>query len=319
MSIGIGLYGSNGHQIHAALAAHTGARLVAVAAFPGDQFPAPARKAVRLYETLDGLLADPEIQLVSLCSPRRSDQAGDALRALRAGKHVYAEKPCALTEADLDALIATARESGRMFHEMAGTAFGAPYLAMRRIVRSGDIGEVVQVLVEKSYPYHPDRPQDEAIDGGLIAQSAIHGFRLVEQTAGVAIASVEARQTKLGNPRDGDLRMAAVMMLGLANGGLASVTANYLNPRGTGVWGDESLKILGTRGIVESIRGGGQTRLIVGEEDRGEVPNREECLDYLALYLDAIAGRAEMPLTMEQELSPTRWVIRARDKAGSNL
>lgn len=62
----------------------------------------------------------------------------------RAGKHVYAEKPCALNESDLDRIVATAHETGLLFREMAGTAFGRPYYAMREIVASGFLGEIVR-------------------------------------------------------------------------------------------------------------------------------------------------------------------------------
>ena len=106
--------------------------------------------------------------------------------------------------------------------------------------------------------------------------------------------------------------MAANLTLGLANGGLASITANYLNPRGTGVWGDESLRILGTLGMIESTRGGRQSRFIIGERDCGAIDTTGSGMDYFEEYLRTIAGEGKMPLTMEEELSPTRWVIRAK-------
>jgi predicted dehydrogenase len=314
MSIGIAIYGSNGHQIHEALVKNSQAKLVATAGFPLEKLPAGLREdtSIRHGKTLDDLLNDPRVDLISLCSPLRKDQAQETIRALKAGKHVYAEKPCALTEADLDAIMQTSRETGSLFHEMAGTAFDRPYFAMRKIVHSGRIGEVVQVIAEKSYPYHPDRPQDEAIDGGLIGQCAIHALRMVEHVAGTPIASVTAMETLLGNPRVGDLRMASALMLRLKNGGIASVTANYLNPRGTGTWGDESLRILGTLGMVESTRGGQQTRLVIGNENLGELENIPG-VDYLDAFLQTIRGDGKMPLTLEEELSPTRWTIRAKN------
>jgi len=187
MSIGIGIYGTNRHQINKAVIGDGLGRIVATADVPTDALSASLReeKTITHYQMLDDLLADPRVELVSLCSARR-EQAGHAIRALRAGKHVYAEKPCAMEEADLDAILDAARESGRMFHEMAGTAFDQPYLAMREIVRAGRIGEVVQVICEKSYPYHDGRPQDEDVDGGLIGQNAIHAVRFVEHVAGGA-------------------------------------------------------------------------------------------------------------------------------------
>lgn len=311
----VGLHGTNGHQIHGALVAHPLARLVALSHFPAGNLP-PALRAdtsIRHHADLAALLSDPEVDLVVLCSPRRADQAADALRALRAGKHVLAEKPCALTEPDLDAILAAARETGRVFREMAGTAFGQPYLAMREIVGAGRIGEVVQVVAEKSYPYADWRPQDEAIDGGLIAQNAIHALRFVEHVACAPIASVRAAETTLGNPTaGGDLRMAASLLLTLRNGGVASLSANYLNPGGSGAWGYETLRILGTLGFVESLEGGRRTRLVIGDTDHGPLdlaPPRDSWLD---VFFASLLGRDTLPISLEEELSPTRWAIRAK-------
>ena len=95
--IRVGLYGTNGHQIQNALAAHPLACLVATCGVPVDKLPPGLDIAsIRSHETFGQLLADPEVDLVSLCSPRRIDQASDAVRALSAGKHVLAEKPLSL-------------------------------------------------------------------------------------------------------------------------------------------------------------------------------------------------------------------------------
>jgi len=318
MPIQIGIYGSNGHQIQDRLVSHPLARLVACADFPLEKLPPnlQADRTIRHYQCLDELLDDPSVQLISLCSPRRSNQASDAIKALNAGKHVYAEKPCAMNEEALDAILQTAEETGLMFREMAGTAFSQPYVAMRQVVDKGLIGQVIQIIAEKSYPWHEGRPQDEEIDGGLIAQNGIHAIRFIEHVAGMRIRSVQALETTAGNPvNTGGLRMAACLMLELENGGLASITANYLNPRGTGQWGYESLRILGTLGMVESTAGGTCTWLVIGDEDFGPLPTTDPGLDYLDAYLATLLGRPSMPLTLEQELSPTRWVIRAKAAA----
>ncbi|PTY03946.1 hypothetical protein DB346_02760 [Verrucomicrobia bacterium LW23] len=315
--LNVALYGCNGHQIQNALASHPHARVVAVAQIPLEKLPDSIRNdpSLATHTTLEHILRDPKVDSVSLCSPRRCDQASDAVLALRAGKHVYAEKPCALSEAELDDIISAANASGKIFREMAGTAFGGPYLAMRNAVRAGRIGDVVQVISEKSYPYYEGRPQDERVDGGLICQNAIHAVRFIEHVACTPIRSVAAVETTNGNPlRNGGLRMASCMMFRLANGGVASVTANYLNPRGTGVWGYETLRILGTQGMVESVAGTGRTRLVIGATDMGELPEAT-CEDYLTSFIKTALGIGTMPLSLEEELSPTRWVLRAKAAA----
>jgi predicted dehydrogenase len=316
--INIGLYGTNGHQIHHTLMDHPTGRCVATAAFPKSALPEPLQDdpEIRHYETLDDMLRDERVDLVSLCSPRRRDQAEEAIRALEAGKHVYAEKPCAMTEEDLDALLAAAERTGQTFHEMAGTAFTQPYLAMRKQVRAGTLGRIIHVLAQKSYPYHDRRPQDEDVDGGLVMQVGVHALRFVEHVAGLKVRTIRAVETGLGNPRPGGLRMATSMMMTLENGGVASVLCNYLNPPAFGLWGNETLRIFGTQGFIEAVDGGTRTRCVLNDEDRGPLEIEEEGgRDYLDLYLDALLGRQPMPLSLEDEVHPTRMVIRAKADA----
>jgi predicted dehydrogenase len=314
--IGVGLYGDRGHQVTRLLVDHPKAELIAVAAFESKPLPDKLHEGVRRCESLDELLRDDAVQLVSLCSPRRRDQAREAIRCLEAGKHVYAEKPCAMTEADLDAIMRTSRETGHRFHEMAGTSQAQPYYAMRKIVRSGVLGTIIQVFAQKSYPYHDRRPQDEDLDGGLILQAGVHAFRMIEHVACQRIADVTAMETALGNPvAGGGLRMASGCLMRLEGGGVASVIANYLNPKGTGIHGYESLRIFGANGFVESLEGGRRTRLVVGDEDRGAIDVSESVPDYFNQYVDSLLGSSEMPFTMDEELHPTRMVIRAKESA----
>ena len=316
--IRLALYGINGHQVHSLLESNPRVELVAAAAFPRENLSPGLQKApgLKLYGSLDELLRDSRVDLVSLCSPRRRDQAADAVKCLQAGKHVYAEKPCAMTEGDLDLILKTVAATGRQFHEMAGSGFEQPYFAMGELVRQGVIGTVVQVFAQKSYPYHDARPQDEEIDGGLIGQNAIHAMRFVEHVAGVKAVSVQAIETGLGNPKPGQLRIASGLLLRLANGGVASIIANYLNPKAFGSWGNEHLRIFGTLGLVESVDGGRRTRLVLNDKDCGPLDTSQPGLDFFDCYLQALLGKKDrMPLSLEDELHPTRMVIRAKAAA----
>lgn len=318
MKIKVGLYGTNGHQIQHVLQNHPKAELVAVGAFNKEALPVSLldNKNIKFYCTLEELLCDEDVELVSLCSPRRKDQAADAIKCLEAGKHVYAEKPCAMSEEELDAIIAAVKRTGKQFHEMAGTAFEQPYLEMRHIVKNGMIGEIVQVLAQKSYPYFDGRPQDEDVDGGLTMQVGVHATRFIEHVAGQRIIDIYAMETKLGNPaRTGELRMASSMMVKLENGGIASIIANYLNPRGFGKWGNETLRIFGTKGFIEAVDGGTRTRLVIGDKDMGSITEKQNSVNYFDFYVNSLLDGTPMPFTLEEELHPTRMVIRAKKNA----
>ena len=315
--LGIALYGSNGHQVSHHLAKHPRARCAAYAEFPDNAVPSPnaGDPPTRAHATLDELLGDKSVDLVSLCSPRRADQARDAIRCLEAGKHAYAEKPCALSERELDAILHASQKSDRKFHEMAGTAFTQPWREMRRLVREETIGEVVQVIVQKSYPYRDTRPADEGVDGGLTLQVGIHAARFVEHVAGVRIARAECFETRRGNPRHDELRMASSVLMQFENGGVGTMVMNYLNPPKFPSWGNESLRIFGTKGFIEAVDGGKRTRLVLNDRDCGPLTLSEPETDYLDFMVDEILDGKAMPFTLEEELHPLRVLIKAKATA----
>ncbi len=65
------------------------------------------------YERAEQLLADPNVELVDICLPPAA-HADLAVQALGAGKHVFCEKPMALTVADTERMVAAAEQSGRL-------------------------------------------------------------------------------------------------------------------------------------------------------------------------------------------------------------
>lgn len=315
MKLGIGLYGSNGHQVAPALVNHPHAELVAIAGIDPQHLPEPLRQQkIKSVARLEDLLTDPRVELVSLCSPRRRYQASDAIRCLQAGKHVYAEKPVAMVEADLDAILSAAQSADRQFHDQSTTTFAQPYQAMRECVKTGALGTIVQIIAQKSYPMHDRRPQDEEIDGGLLCQAGIHAVRMVEQTVHLRVDKVTGLDTKLGNPRpDGQLRMAAAMIMTLENGGLATITANYLNPHAhTKIWGYEVLRIFGTQGVLETFDDGRKARLMVKDQPITELDTSAAPASYLDMVIAAVQGRGDLPWSLEHEMHATRVVLRAK-------
>jgi predicted dehydrogenase len=66
----------------------------------------------RAYQSLAQLLADPEVNVVHLCTPNYL-HFPQAKAALLAGKHVLCEKPLATTRAEAEELVRLAREQHR--------------------------------------------------------------------------------------------------------------------------------------------------------------------------------------------------------------
>jgi len=309
--IGVGLYGLNGHQIHELPADHPDGVIVAVAGLDPAKLPERWRNA-RVHTSLATMLDDPAVQLVSLCSPRRCDQAADAVRCLEAGRHVYAEKPCAFSEAELDRIVTTAARNGCRFHDQAGTVIAEPWWTMRRMVAEGAIGQVIQIWAQKSYPLHDGRPQDEAVDGGLLLQAGIHAVRMIHHVAQARVLDINACETRLGNPHAGDLRIAVAMTLTLDTGALAQATINYCQAKAFGTWGNDQLRVFGSKGLIEAVDGGTRRRLVTHDRDHGAFPILASRPEYHDLVLASIARGEPMPWSSASELEPTRTILRAQ-------
>ena len=188
-----------------------------------------------------------------------------------------------------------------------------PYLAMRDCIRSGAIGEVVQVFVQKSYPWADWRPKDEAIDGGLATQVGIYPLRFIEQVAGLKATSVEIHETRLGNDDpDSDCRRAVSMLMTLENGGIASAICNYLNPSSHIIWGYDILRVFGTVGIVESNLLDRTARLLKPGAAPEQLDISAPAPSSLDLMIDSLLDGTPIPMALSDELGPSRWVVRAK-------
>jgi len=96
-ALGIGIigFGRIGAEHAAWLAACDSARAVAVAdATPARQAIAAGR-GLKVYDRIDGMLADPEVEAVLVATPTAM-HFEHVTAALAAGKHVLVEKPMAL-------------------------------------------------------------------------------------------------------------------------------------------------------------------------------------------------------------------------------
>ncbi len=113
MAIGFGIVGcgmiSNFHA--KAIADLRGARLVACF----DMFPAAADQLAAAtgctaYHDLRAMLADPQVDIVTICTPSGA-HLDPALAAAKAGKHVIVEKPLEVTLKRCDKIIDACRKS----------------------------------------------------------------------------------------------------------------------------------------------------------------------------------------------------------------
>lgn len=208
------------------------------------------------------VIADPDVDLVSITTPNGQHREM-AVAALEAGKHVYCEKPMALTLADAEAMAAAARTArGR-------TRLGYNYTVnpaiqhARRLLREGAIGRLLHVRgqVDEDYMADADLPWSwrcRIAEAGLgtLGDITCHLVSLVHVLAGriaslsadIAIAYPERpmkdRPGETGTVENEDIAQAIVRLESGVTGVLASSRAAH---------GRKSLiriELHGTRGML---------------------------------------------------------------------
>lgn len=90
--------------------------------------------------SVDELLADPDVELVVNLTPPTA-HAKVSIAAIRAGKHVFSEKPLATTMEDAAAIRDAAREEGVLVGCAPSTFLGGPLQTLRKVIDDGWIGE----------------------------------------------------------------------------------------------------------------------------------------------------------------------------------
>jgi predicted dehydrogenase len=89
----------------------------------------------------EDLLEDRSIEAVVLCTPV-STHYSLALRALRAGKHVFVEKPIASSSAEASELVDLARERGLVLMPGHTFLYSPPVNTIRTLIEAGELGDI---------------------------------------------------------------------------------------------------------------------------------------------------------------------------------
>ncbi len=205
--------------------------------------------------SIDAIVEDPTIDLVVTAAIPR-DRADIAVRALRAGKHVVADKPGVTTAAALDEVRAAVAESGKRWWVMFGERFENRAVAEACTrARLGDIGKVVSVLGLGPHRLgaagRPDWFWDPDATGGILVDIGSHQADQFLMATGASTA--EVRWASVGNaacPRHPGMQDIGQMLLA-ADGVLGTHRVDYLSPTGLKTWGDGRLMITGTDGTIE--------------------------------------------------------------------
>lgn len=194
----------------------------------------------KVYETVDDMLNDPEIDLISVCAAN-TQHAALAIRALEAGKDVFCEKPMAVTLEECEAMVSAAKKSGRRLLIDQNQRLAPAHKKAKEILASGELGRVITF---RSTFGHKGPEMWSADKGnhtwffrkasaafGSMADLGIHKLDLLRYLIGSEVESVYAvlkvldKKLPDGSPIEVDDNSVEVMSF--ENGATGTVTTSW--------------------------------------------------------------------------------------------
>jgi predicted dehydrogenase len=141
---------------------------------------------IKRYERFDELIADPDVDLVDICTPTVQHEPM-AIAALKAGKHVLVEKPIALTTEAADRMVAAARNAGRLLMVGHVLPFFPDFAFLAEAARSDRYGKFLAGQFKRviAKPDWSAAHLDVAQTGGPAIDLHIHDTHFIRLLAGM--------------------------------------------------------------------------------------------------------------------------------------
>jgi predicted dehydrogenase len=264
----------------------------------------------RATTDLDTIWESSEIDTVFVLT-RHDSHVPLALRALRAGKHVFVEKPLALHEEELDEIAGEVDRSGRLLMVGFNRRFAPLAVELRAKLagRAGPLAMVITVNAGAIPAGHWTRDAEQG--GGRIVGEGCHFIDLARFLAAspIADASVLCARDRAGSA----VNDIAHLSLAFADGSTAVV--HYLS-NGSRAFPKERVECFwdGRTVAIDNWR------RLLGYEGAMPWNERARRMDKghaaeISAWLDAVRTGGPAPIPLEELLEISRWAIRAETSA----
>ncbi len=282
----------------------------------------------RTFAEVDGLLAIPGLDAVSVCTPNAA-HASATIAAAAAGVHVLCEKPVALSLAEADAMIDACRTAGVLLQVDHHLRSNPSVERARSIIDSGELGRITFVRLRQAHDWGgatevPVGFRTPALaGGGTLLDNGCHLFDLARHLAG-DVAEVYARTGTL--KFEVAVEDTAQVSLRFASGALGQIETSWTT---TG-W-DQSFHVDGTSGTLEYTERHGGPRLRhvhrPGVETSWdgttsttwETPPGTDHARAVVAFVAAIRGERSVPCSGEDGREAVRLALASYESAATGL
>lgn len=317
------IVGTSGHYEYAFDAKQCGVQVLAVS--PADKsenidacikkFTELGHSVVHVEDYTKLLDLKPDIAIINSVFSRNCELS---IYFLEHGVSVFCEKPCASSIDELSKLEKSYRESKEKYGTCYAGMFGLSYEdwaeTVRELVSSGAIGKVRMAEAQKSYKLGNREPFYSSRDTypGTIAWTSIHGIDWLYGICGLRFDGVFSVHSSRENSGNGTMEMIASSLFYSEDGIIGTVTSDYYRPSSAKTHGDDRLRVVGTKGIIESI---GKKVCIIDSQGEREIETRAPKMSIFAEFVSDIQGKGQCRRGAEYSFEVTRVALLARDSA----
>lgn len=202
-----------------------------------------------IYESLEQMLADPTVELVTVAIPNHL-HLEVCVKAMEAGKHVVCEKPVALNSQQLEEMIDVSRRTGTLFTVHQNRRWDEDFLIVKKLLEENTLGQVFRIesRVHGSRGVPGDWRHYKRYGGGMVLDWGVH---LLDQALLLTDSPLKKVYAQLTYVTGGDCDDGFTAQLTFENGLTMEVqvgTSNFISlPR----W-----YVLGTNGsaVINTFR-----------------------------------------------------------------
>lgn len=268
------------------------------------------------YKTFEDVLKDENVEVVAL-GGCYTDRGGMAIDALKAGKHVIADKPLCTSLKELDTIEALAKEKNLFVSCMFTMRFEKKINAIKKLVDSGTLGKINNVYFGGQHPLmYGRRPMwyfEGNKHGGVINDIAIHGIDILDYALGLQVENIcSAREWNKFADKAPQFKDSAQFMLSAKNGAGIIADVSYAIPDGIEFalpyyW---QFTIWGTKGTIRfSLYEKESYYYVEGNATPIQLEEPDVTTDYLTDFINMVNGKENVILNMDAVIDATRKTL----------
>lgn len=212
-------------------------------------------------DSVEALCKLQEVEVIYIATPHQLHAEHVALAAQH-GKHIWVEKPMAISLEECTRMMAACQQAGVQMMVGHSHSFNAPVLHARALIASGQLGKVrmITAINYTDFLYRPRRPEElnTSLGGGVIHSQAVHQIDIVRLLGGGKVSSVQACTGQWDQTRPTEGAYSALLQF--ENGAFANVTYNGHGHFDSDVWMDHVGEIGNAKPATESLQRYGQAR-----------------------------------------------------------